>query len=132
MLEMAPPPPMEAPPPEPASRHTVMLGVGGNAESMPVVGWVVPLNGPQQFQTFKLRQGATTLGTGGKAHVVVKDTYMTAEHAEVVSSPAGFTLNDVGSTNGTYINKLRVSTAELFDNDVFRLGKTDFVFKSIN
>jgi hypothetical protein len=125
-------PELDVPPPEPAVRKTVMLGVGGTEDSIPIVGWVVPLHGPNQYQTFKLLQGATKLGTGGAAHVVVGDEFMSTEHAEIVCSQAGFILNDLGSTNGTYVNERRISSHELVDNDVFKLGGTDFKFKSIN
>ncbi|HTE56142.1 MAG TPA: FHA domain-containing protein [Kofleriaceae bacterium] len=121
-----------APPPVLGPMKTIMLGVGGNEDSLPVVGWVVPLAGPNQFQTFKLMQGATKLGTGGESHVVVGDSFMSTEHAEIVCTAGGFTINDLGSTNGTYVNARRVSSQELVDNDVFKLGKTDFKFKSIN
>jgi len=57
---------------------------------------------------------------------------MTLEHCEIVSSPTGFIINDLGATNGTYLNRLRISSQELVDNDVIRLGKTDVHFKSIN
>jgi hypothetical protein len=121
-----------APPPVLGPMKTIMLGVGGGEDSLPVVGWVVPLAGPNQFQTFKLMQGATKLGTGGGAHVVIGDSFMSTEHAEIVCTAGGFVINDLGSTNGTYVNARRVSSQELVDNDVFKLGKTDFKFKSIN
>jgi hypothetical protein len=124
------PEPIEAPAPAPL--RTIMLGVGGGEDSLPIVGWVVPLGGPNQFQTFKLGQGATKLGSAAPAHVVVGDSFMSVEHAEIVCSASGFTINDLGSTNGTYVNGRRVSSQELVDNDVFKLGKTDFKFKSIN
>ena len=127
-----PMPEPEVPLLEPAVRKTVMLGVGGTEDSIPIVGWVVPMQGPNQYQTFKLLQGATKLGTGGNAHVVVSDEFMSTEHAEIVCSQAGFILNDLGSTNGTYLNERRISSRELVDNDVFKLGGTDFKFKSIN
>jgi hypothetical protein len=124
--------PMEAPPVAAGPMKTVMLGVGGAEDSMPIVGWIVPLGGPNQYQTFKLLQGATKVGTGGEAHIVVGDSFMSSEHAEIACSANGFMLNDLGSTNGTYVNGRRVSSHELVDNDVFKLGKTDFKFKSIN
>lgn len=120
------------PPPVLGPMKTIMLGVGGGEDSLPVVGWVVPLAGPNQFQTFKLMQGATKLGTGGASHVVVGDSFMSTEHAEIVCTAGGFVISDLGSTNGTYVNARRVSSQELVDNDVFKLGKTDFKFKSIN
>jgi Inner membrane component of T3SS, cytoplasmic domain len=125
------PMPMVAPPPL-GPMKTIMIGVGGVEESIPVVGWVVPLDGPNQFQTFKLQQGATRLGTGGASQIVIGDSYMSAEHAEIVCTASGFVINDLGSTNGVFVNARRISSHELVDNDVFKLGKTDFKFKSIN
>ena len=65
-----------APPVPAAPMKTIMLGVGGNEDAMPIVGWVVPLVGPNQYQTFKLLQGATRLGSGGESHIIVGDSFM--------------------------------------------------------
>lgn len=137
VIVQPPMPVMDAPEPEPAPTapapaKTMMIGIGGNDEGMPIVGWIVPLSGPNQYQTFKLLQGVTKVGSGAEANIVIQDPYMSAEHAEFVCSPAGFMIKDGGSTNGTYVNEQRISTHELVDNDVFTMGKTDFKFKSIN
>jgi len=130
---VAPPPAAAAPPPAPAGpMKTVMIGIGGDDQGFPIVGWIVPLNGPNQFQTFKLQAGATKIGTGGGSHIVINDGFMSTEHAQIICSPAGFTLVDGGSTNGTQVNERRVDKHELVDNDVFMMGKTNFRFKSIN
>ena len=57
---------------------------------------------------------------------------MSTEHCQINASPAGFTLIDGGSTNGSYVNDRKVSKHDLVDNDVITLGKTNFKFKSIN
>jgi pSer/pThr/pTyr-binding forkhead associated (FHA) protein len=111
---------------------TVMIGIGGDDQGFPVVGWIVPLNGPNQFQTFKLQAGASKIGTGGDAHIVINDGYMSTVHCQIVASPMGFMLVDGGSTNGTLVNEKRVDKHELVDNDVITMGKTTFRFKSIN
>ncbi len=130
------PPPLEPEfeepaPPQAAAHKTKMIDIGNNS-GMPIVGWLVPLDGPNQYQTFKLLQGVTTIGSGGECNVVIDDTFMSGVHAEIVCSPTGFVLNDGGSTNGTYVNEARVSTHELVDNDMLTMGKTPFKFKSIN
>lgn len=125
--------PMEAPPPMAAApSKTIMLGIGGSDEGTPIVGWIVPLTGPNQYQTFKLLQGATKVGNGGEAHIVVQDQFMSTEHAQIMCSQVGFLLKDNGSTNGTFVNQKRIDSHDLVDNDVFTLGRTDFKFKSIN
>ncbi|MCG8416331.1 MAG: FHA domain-containing protein [Proteobacteria bacterium] len=133
----APPPmpfevPQMTPPPEPVPAKTMMLGLGGTDDGVPIVGWIVPLNGPNQYQTFKLLQGATTIGSGGGANIIIQDGFMSTEHCQILASPSGFKLKDGGSTNGTYVNESRVSEHDLVDNDFLTMGKTNFKFKSIN
>ena len=115
-----------------APAKTMMLNVGAGGDGIPIVGWIVPLEGPNQFQTFKLLQGVTVIGTGGNANIIIQDAYMSTEHAQFVSSPTGFVVQDGGSTNGIYVNDSRVPSQELVDNDVITMGKTNFKFKSIN
>jgi hypothetical protein len=132
--EEAPPPPVmaaPAPPPPAAPQRTMMLGIGGSDDAMPVVGWVVPLTGSNQFQTFKL-SSRTVIGTAGDCQVAVQDPFMSGQHCEILMSNAGFTIMDKGSSNGILVNSKRVSQHELVDNDVFTCGKTEFKFKSIN
>jgi hypothetical protein len=130
---IAAPPPVAAPAPAPmpmGSPKTVMIGIGGDDQGFPIVGWIVPLNGPNQFQTFKLQGGATRIGTTAPSHILINDGYMSTEHCQIVMSPAGFTLVDGGSTNGTYVNERKVDKHELVDNDIILMGKTKFRFKS--
>ena len=125
--------PIDVPPPvEAGPKKTVMFNVGGGGDGYPVVGWIVPLDGPNQYQTFKLLHGATKIGTGGESHIVISDGYMSTHHAEIVCKQSGFVLTDLGSTNGSFFGDQRISEHELVDNDMFVLGKTPFKFKSIN
>ncbi|MCE9573712.1 MAG: FHA domain-containing protein [Deltaproteobacteria bacterium] len=133
MVVAAPPPPVAAPPPPaPAGpMKTMMVNLAsGDGDGFPIVGWLVPLNGPNQFQTFKLKSGPTIIGTGGAANVVINDGYMSTEHAQILATPQGFILKDGGSTNGCLVNEQRTSTHELVDNDVIMMGKTNFKFKT--
>jgi hypothetical protein len=133
--EEAPPPPpimaMPAPPPPAAPAKTMMLGIGGSEDAMPVVGWIVPLTGSNQFQTFKL-SSRTVVGTAAECQVAVQDQFMSGQHCEILMSNNGFTIMDKGSSNGVLVNSKRVAQHELVDNDVFICGKTEFKFKSIN
>jgi hypothetical protein len=111
---------------------TVMIGAGGDQDGFPIVGWVVALNGPNAFRTYKLQPGATRFGTGGSAHIVVNDGHLSTEHCQIACSPTGFQLQDLKSTNGCYVNERKVERHDLVDNDLITLGKTNFKFKSIN
>jgi len=126
--------PVAIEPPKPLGpAKTVMLSRDGDEGGFPIVGWIVPLNGAQAYQTFKLRSGGTKIGTAPPCDVVINDGFMSTEHCQITASPAGFMLVDGGSTNGCYINDRKVQgKQDLVDNDRFTLGKTNFQFKSIN
>lgn len=112
---------------------TVMMNAGGDEGGFPIVGWIVPLNGAQAYQTFRLRSGGTKIGTAPPCDIVVNDGFMSTEHCQINASPQGFMLVDGGSTNGCYVNDRKIQgKQDLVDNDMFTLGKTSFKFKSIN
>jgi hypothetical protein len=121
----------EAPKPQ-GPLKTVMLSAGGGEDGFPIVGWLVPLNGPNAYQTFKLRSSGTKIGTAPPADLVINDGFMSTQHCQIGCSPQGFTLIDGGSTNGCYVNDRKVQKHDLVDNDMITLGKTNFKFKSIS
>jgi len=132
--KVEPMPIMEAPPPpKPVGPlKTVMFNADGTSDGFPIVGWIVPLNGPQAYQTFRLLQGITKVGNSGNVHVIIQDGFMSTEHCQIIGSPAGFQVQDNKSTNGTFVNDKKIDRHDLVDNDVITLGKTHVVFKSIN
>jgi len=131
-VQIAAPVVAEAPKPMGPAK-TVMIGVGGDDGGFPVVGWLVPLNGSQAYQTFRLRSGGTKIGTAPPSDIVVNDGFMSTEHCQINCSPQGFMLVDGGSTNGCYVNDRKIQgKQDLVDNDMVTLGKTNFKFKSIN
>ena len=109
-----------------------MFNASGSDDGFPVVGWLVPLNGQNAYQTFRLRSGGTKIGTAPPSDIVVNDGFMSTDHCHINASPQGFVLVDPGSTNGCYVNDRKVQKHELVDNDTITLGKTNFKFKSIN
>lgn len=136
----APPPMVVAPPPvaapapvmsAPANPQKTMMVNISTGDGLPVVGWVVPISGEKQFQTFKLQYGETRVGTTSNSHIVLNDGFMSTDHAKIVMSPTGFTLMDNNSTNGTFANERRIQRHELVDNDMIMFGKTLCKFKTI-
>jgi pSer/pThr/pTyr-binding forkhead associated (FHA) protein len=95
------------------------------------IGWLVPLDGLQAGELFELKKRCT-VGSAPDCDVILKDPSISGRHAEFIPSSNGFRLNDLGSTNGTFVNDKRVSSHDLIDNDNVRLGRTNFKFKSMN
>jgi pSer/pThr/pTyr-binding forkhead associated (FHA) protein len=68
------------------------------------------------------------IGRGGQNEVPLEgDEFASAQHARFESKRDGLWVEDVGSTNGTYVNGARVTTPRrLSKGDVVRVGQTDF------
>jgi hypothetical protein len=60
--------------------------------------------------------------------LVLADPNVSRRHAEVHRSDGQVIVTDLGSTNGTLVNGLRVSSQQLRDGDVITLGRTTIAF----
>jgi hypothetical protein len=69
-----------------------------------------------------------TIGRGGQNDVPLDgDEFSSAQHARFESRRDGIWVEDIGSTNGTFVNGARVTTPRrLGKGDVVRVGQTDF------
>jgi HD-GYP domain-containing protein (c-di-GMP phosphodiesterase class II) len=68
------------------------------------------------------------VGRSNSLEVVVKDDTVSREHAELLHTPRGWVLRDLGSSNGTYLNNAPLEGAERLvrAGDVLRLGRVNF------
>jgi len=80
----------------------------------------------QQGTTLDLKV-PTRLGRGAENAIRLDgDDFVSTRHALLEPRPDGLWVEDVGSTNGTFVNGARVTTARhLVEGDVVRIGKTD-------
>ncbi|MBX3158757.1 MAG: FHA domain-containing protein [Deltaproteobacteria bacterium] len=108
----------------------VMDASGGGSTGMTLLGWIVPLQGPQRGELFTLSTN-TTIGTDPKSTVCLNDKFMSSKHAEIKAENGVWVLRDAGSTNGTYVNNRRIDRHELVDNDFIKFGSALLKFKSL-
>jgi len=107
-----------------------VMDAQGGPGSMQLLGWLVPLQGPQKGELFTLSPN-TIIGTDPKSTVVLNDKFMSSKHAEIKAENGMWVLRDSGSTNGTYVNNKRVDRHELVDNDFVKFGSAMLKFKSL-
>jgi hypothetical protein len=114
---------------KPQKTVAFVLDGAGNA-GMQLLGWIVPITGPQRGELYALSP-STTIGKDPSCTIVLQDGYMSSRHAEIKAEGGLWLLKDLGSTNGTYVNDKRVDKHELVDNDVVMFGKCTVKFKSL-
>ena len=74
--------------------------------------------------TFRL-SGSTEIGRGEDCRIRLDDTYASQMHARLYGKDGTWFVEDLGSTNGTYLNDRRLSNpAEVHAGDIVRIGKT--------
>ena len=74
--------------------------------------------------TFDLRE-ELILGRGPKCQIVLDDSYVSQMHARLFAKGDVFMVEDLGSTNGTYLNRRKVTApTELRRGDQVKIGKT--------
>src|SRR6478735_5739850 len=70
---------------------------------------LVVRRGPNMGARFLLDQDETTAGRHPSADIFLDDVTVSRRHAQFLRSGAGFTVRDVGSLNGSYVNRERIA-----------------------
>lgn len=86
---------------------------------------LVVRRGPQPNQIYEITKDVTTLGRDITNDIVINDREASRHHLRLVRSGGNVTIEDLGSTNGTFVNGKRVSgVTPLQNGDMIGLGET--------
>ena len=86
------------------------------------------IRGPNAGSQFLLDQPVTSAGRHPDSDIFLDDVTVSRRHAEFYRHGDRFTVRDVGSLNGTYVNRERIEEAELFGGDEVQIGKFRLLF----
>ena len=89
---------------------------------------LVVKRGPNAGSRFLLDQPTTSAGRHPDSDIFLDDVTVSRRHAQFVRDTGGFAVKDVGSLNGTYLNRERVEAASLAGGDEVQIGKYRLVF----
>ncbi len=91
-------------------------------------GVLIVKRGPNAGSKFFLDTDATVVGRHPDSDIFLDDITVSRRHAEIRRAGTGFELHDVGSLNGTYVNRERVEEGPLHSGDEIQIGKFKLVF----
>jgi diguanylate cyclase (GGDEF)-like protein len=86
--------------------------------------YLVVLAGSSVGEMYKVEGEKTIIGRGGRAQIRLLDEGISREHAQILIEGNNVVLADMGSTNGTFCNGLKVERKVLVDGDKILVGST--------
>ena len=89
---------------------------------------VVRSGGGRAGESFFPSAERTLIGRSPECDVFLDDVTVSRRHAELVRDGETFTISDLGSLNGTFVNRKRIESAELDDDDELQIGKYRLTF----
>jgi len=83
------------------------------------------LSGPDRGKTLVLDRGQLTIGSKEDNHLVLSDPTVSRTHALLTESAGGYIIKDLNSTNGTYLDGVRIKEAILEFGRTLTVGETE-------
>ncbi|HJU48475.1 MAG TPA: FHA domain-containing protein [Gaiellaceae bacterium] len=89
---------------------------------------VVRSGGGRAGEAFEPAGDRTLIGRSPECHVFLDDVTVSRRHAELVRDGDRFVIRDLGSLNGTFVNRHRIEETVLEDDDEVQIGKYRMTF----
>ncbi len=106
------------------------LGATGESESLeqaqsdaPQGPSLIIRTGGQAGESFTLDGDRFSVGRDTESSIFLDDVTVSRNHAVIVARGDGLFIDDLGSLNGTYVNRRRIESHELVDGDELQIGK---------
>jgi pSer/pThr/pTyr-binding forkhead associated (FHA) protein len=84
---------------------------------------VIRSGGGRSGESFTIDGDRTGIGRSPDAEVFLDDVTVSRNHALIVRRKDGLYIDDLGSLNGTYVNRRRIESHKLEDADEIQIGK---------
>jgi FOG: FHA domain len=87
------------------------------------------IEGPDLGQTFALQKGDVFIGRHAQCDLVLHDPEVSRRHLKITSEENGWWLDDLGSTNGSFVNGQRITHQTTAPGDRIQIGQSTLVIK---
>lgn len=84
--------------------------------------------GPKSGSRYALDQATVTAGRHPESDIFLDDVTVSRRHVEISHVGGAYRAKDVGSLNGTYVNKELIDDVELVDGDELQIGRFKLLF----
>ena len=84
---------------------------------------VIRAGGGRSGESFTIDDDRMSIGRTPDASLFLDDVTVSRNHALLVRRRAGLYIDDLGSLNGTYVNRRRIESHQLADGDEIQIGK---------
>ncbi len=91
---------------------------------------VIRSGGGRAGESFEVTGERMTIGRRPDSAIFLDDITVSRDHALLVHRGSDWYLDDCGSLNGTYVNRERIESRRLADNDELQVGKYKLVFRT--
>ena len=98
------------------------------ADLPPGIGMLVVTRGPNSGSRYALDEAVVTAGRHPDSTIFLDDITVSRRHAEIRHLSGDYQVRDVGSLNGTYLNRERVEESLLHDGDELQIGTFKLLF----
>jgi hypothetical protein len=126
-----------AEPPPGATTATYKVGETGETEEVELesvvargAALVIRAGGGRAGESFPLDGDRLTVGRRPDSDIFLDDVTVSRDHAVLVRRGSDYYLDDLGSLNGTYVNRRRIESHRLADGDELQIGKYKLAYLS--
>jgi len=104
------------------------VGLGGLEGLGSGSALLVVKRGPNAGSRFQLDKEVVSAGRHPQSDIFLDDVTVSRRHAEFRRTAQGYEVSDVGSLNGTYVNREPIESSSLSNGDEVQIGKFRLVF----
>jgi pSer/pThr/pTyr-binding forkhead associated (FHA) protein len=97
----------------------------------PVCGWLVVLSGEEKNKVYTIHTGKMKIGTGIDCEIRIFLDTISSHHVIINAKKGTYIATDLSSATGTYLNNIQISSHEIIDGDILKLGDVEFIFKCL-